>query len=99
MVPTKEELDKVKEKISSLDERKAIATGIADLFALGCWLHLKGHKEAGTKAVNTALQAINLDHTNKTLYLKIIDNISGNELLFSSAIWAHAEINELFKET
>lgn len=80
----------------SLDERHAVGTAVQNLFFLGCMLHAKGKKEAGTKAIDTALKAINLDRENKTLYLKIVDNIENNELAFAHRIQANVEFKGLF---
>jgi hypothetical protein len=94
---TDSQITEVSHLMFQLDERKAVATAVADLFALGCWLHASGHKEAGLKAVETSLQAVNLDRTNKQLFLAVVDGLAGNEYRFSAAIEAHAEINALLQ--
>ncbi|GAB2182597.1 hypothetical protein DLREEDagrD3_28200 [Denitratisoma sp. agr-D3] len=95
MLPTQSEWESIDSTMHSLDQRHAVGTAVKDLFFLGCVLCAEGKKEAGTKAIDTALKAINLDHKNKSLYLKIIDNIEGNEREFALYVNAHAELQGL----
>ncbi|WNB74722.1 hypothetical protein [Methylomonas koyamae] len=97
MLLTQEEWERIDKAMLSLDERHAIGTAVQDLFALGCLLHAEGRKEAGVKAIDTALKAISLDKKSKLLFLKIIDNIEGNEREFFNRISAHCEIKELLR--
>jgi hypothetical protein len=97
MSPSEKQLQHVATKMDALDTRHSVGTAIKDLFALGCWLHATGHKEAGSKAVDTALKAINLDRTNKTLFLQVVDHLQGNEYRYAMAIQAHVEINLLLE--
>jgi hypothetical protein len=68
----------------------------ANLFALGCLLHLQGQVTAGKKAISTVLRALP-EQGNKGYFSSILDNLSGNERQFASGINAHLEINELFQ--
>lgn len=68
----------------------------ADLFAMGCLLHLQGHDRAGLKLIDqvrTALPATGL----KTYYADLLDALPGNEMRFAGEIQAHSEINSLFE--
>lgn len=96
-LPTENNWKSIREAISALDEKNRIGSSVSDLFALGCYLSLIGKTKASEKTVNTALSAIDLDKKNKTLFLKIIDNIQGNEIEFSKNIHAHQEVNSLFE--
>jgi hypothetical protein len=93
-IVTDDEWKKIDVKIDSLDERNSLAMAVRDLFALGCSLHLSGHKRTGRKAIVTALQSINLDKTNKTIFIKLVDHIPGNEAHYINRIRAHSEIND-----
>ncbi len=96
MLPTEKQWESIRDSVKSIDEPNRKGTSVADLFAIGCYLSLIGETKAGRKAVDTALLAIDLDKNNKSLFIKIMDNIKGNEGEFSKQIWAHAEINDLF---
>jgi len=97
MLPTENHWKLINEKISALDEKQRIATTVRDLFALGCYLSSIGKTKAGRKTVDTALTAIDLDKTNKSLFIKIMDSLKGNEIEFHKRIEAHSEINDLFE--
>ncbi len=98
-LPTEKHWIFINDLIASVDKKNRIGISISDLFALGCYLSIKGERIAGTKAVNTALLAIDLDNKNRTLFLNIIDNLEGNEFIFFKNISAHSEINDLFIQT
>ncbi len=98
MNPTDDQIASVRKLMSALDSRQAVATAVADLLALGCWLHATGKKEVGLKAVDSALKAVNLDKTDKTLFLAIVGGIAGNEYRLGMAIEAHEEINSLLRQ-
>jgi hypothetical protein len=68
-----------------------------DLFAIGCFLHLKGKKRAGRKAIDQVLLAV-ATQKNKTYLSSILVNLEGNEVRFSEDVQAHLEINELLDE-
>lgn len=97
MLLTQEEWERIDTSMFSLDERHAIGTAIQDLFVIGCLLCAEGRRDAGVKAIDTALKAISLDKKSKLLFLKIIDNLEGNEREFANRISAHYEIKELFQ--
>lgn len=96
MLPTEKEWERIDSAMYSLDERHAAGTAVQNLFFLGCMFHAEGNKEAGAKAIDTALKAINLDRENKSLFLKIVDNIEGNELSFAHRVQANVEFKWLF---
>lgn len=96
MLPTDKEWERIDSAMYSLDERHAVGTAVQNLFFLGCMLHAEGKKHAGAKAIDTALKAINLDRENKTLFLKVADNIEGNELAFAHRVQANVEFKGLF---
>ncbi len=99
MVPTDLQLKSLADQMHDLDSRHACGVAVKDLFAVGCWLHATGERDAGLKAVDTALKAINLDRENKSLFLAIVDRLAGNEFRFAKAIEAHHEINALIEAT
>lgn len=66
-----------------------------DAFALGCYLHLQGHKVAGRKMCSEVLEALGYDRR-KTYFKDLLDGLHGNEVAYVHGIWAHSEINELF---
>jgi hypothetical protein len=66
----------------------------ADLFAMGCLLHLQGHHKAGRKLIDqvrTALPATG----SKTYWVDLLHALPGNELRFAREIEAHSEVNDL----
>ena len=63
-----------------------------DLFALGCYLNIKGEKIASTKAIRTVCKALDEEDMVK----KILEHMNGNEKEFAEKIWAHSEILNLF---
>lgn len=67
-----------------------------DLFALGCFLHKNGQIRAGRKAVDQVLSAVRVDG-NEGYLASILGNLEGNEPRFADEIFAHLEINNLFK--
>jgi hypothetical protein len=70
-------------------------SAFADLFALGCFLHMNGKKEAGRKLVREVLNTVRA-HGAKMYIESILDNLEGNESRFAADIHAHLEVNELF---
>jgi len=98
MAPTDQQITKVSERMYALDSRHAVGTAVMDLFSLGCWLHAHGRPVAGLKAMDTALKAIDLDRSDKTLFLSFLNHLVGNEARFASLISAHAAINELWSK-
>ena len=67
-----------------------------DLFALGCYLHFVGNKEAGRKAIRTAFGAIQLPDSIESRFFKILE---GNEKECFTWGLAHSEIKSLMKES
>lgn len=68
----------------------------ADLFAMGCLLHLQGHHRAGLKLIDQVRIALPATG-NKTYYADLLDSLPGNEMRFAGEIQAHSEINSLFE--
>lgn len=69
-----------------------------DHFALGCYLHAQGHKRAGLKLCGEVLGA--LGYKNRGTYFRaIVDSLDGNEVTYAREVWAHAEINELMRQS
>lgn len=89
----KENFKILRDAIHELPNNLALA--VADLFALGCYIHKQGNTQAGLKAITTAIKMCN--NTNRNIaFNKIITNIDGNEDTFARQIGAHLEINKLF---
>ncbi|MDO0944831.1 hypothetical protein [Chromohalobacter israelensis] len=70
---------------------------VADLFALGCLLHLQGHRDEGSKTCHTALQALK-GSGNPRYFEDLLSALPGNEALFASQVGAHLEINRLVRQ-
>lgn len=70
---------------------------IADLFALGCYFHMQGKKEVGKKLVKEVLDSVRV-HGTKMYTDAILDNLATNEKRFAAEVYAHVEVNELFRE-
>lgn len=68
----------------------------ADLFAMGCLLHLQGHQRAGLKLIDQVRIALPATGQ-KTYYADLLDSLPGNEIRFAGEIQAHSEINSLFE--
>jgi len=68
----------------------------ADLFAMGCLVHLQGHHKAGLKLIEQVRRDLPTTG-NKTYFADLLAALPGNELRFAREIQAHAEINELFE--
>lgn len=68
----------------------------ADLFAMGCLLHLQGHHRAGLKLIDQVRAALPATG-HKTYYADLLDALPGNEIRFAGEIQAHSEINSLFE--
>jgi hypothetical protein len=69
----------------------------ADLFAMGCLLHLQGEKLVGRKLVVQVLDAV-AEHGNKMYFSSLIGSLEGNEERFAGEIQAHLEVNDLFEK-
>lgn len=95
MAISNEEWKIVDDAFHNTDPSHDISSALRDCFALGCYIHLKGHKVAGEKAVWSALQAAKLHKTHTKIYSKILKELDGNELEFINKIRAHSEINDL----
>lgn len=68
----------------------------ADMFAMGCLLHLQGQHKAGLKLIDQVRRVLPTTG-NKTYFADLLEALPGNELRFASEILAHAEINELLE--
>ena len=69
----------------------------ADLFAMGCLLHLQGKHRAGLKLIDQVRRALPATG-HKTYFDELLHALPGNELRFAKDIHAHLEINELFED-
>lgn len=70
----------------------------ADVFAMGCLLHLQGQHKAGRKLIDQVRRALPTTG-NKTYFADLLDALSGNEARFIGEIQAHLEVNELLELT
>jgi len=77
---------------STLSSELSIA--IRDLFAIGCYLHLRGEPETGRKLCHTALYAAGCHHDGE-LSSAVLQALPGNEREFADAIRPHIEIKAL----
>jgi len=71
---------------------------ISNLFAIGCFLHQSGEHEAGLKACDSALNALNKSSI-KTNFKTIISTLKGNEVEYAKLVSANIEINKLFNNS
>lgn len=67
-----------------------------DAFALGCYLHRAGHKNAGLTLCQTVVDALESEK-NKTAFAHILSTLEGNEGSYAAGVIAHNEINALFE--
>ena len=88
-------LRKILETEVSSDTVRAL---YSDAFATGCFLHQNGNKKAGQKLCLTVFSALGFKGR-KTFFNNILNTLDGNEYIYASAIWAHAEINSLFENS
>jgi len=93
---TSEDIDALKRgRLSILDTTDIyVVVAIRHLFALGCLLVVKGEREAGYKACQTALMTLPLPGE---VSRKILTLVDGNETLLAGSFKPHVEILELFK--
>ncbi len=68
----------------------------ADMFAMGCLVHLQGQHKAGLKMIDQIRRALPTTG-NKTYFADLLEALPGNELRFASEIQAHSEINDLLE--
>ncbi|MBY0242148.1 MAG: zinc-ribbon domain-containing protein [Burkholderiaceae bacterium] len=68
----------------------------ADLFAMGCLLHLQGQHKAGLKLIDQVRRALPATG-HKTYFVDLLEALPGNELRFAGEIQAHAEVNDLLE--
>jgi len=74
-----------------------LSVALADMFAVGCYLHMKGEHTAGSKVCRSVLKVIG--NTNrKTYFENLMSSLTGNEKLFASQVGAHLEVKRLFSE-
>lgn len=67
-----------------------------DAFAAGCYLHKEGHHAAAGKLCNGVLKSLGYSKR-KTYFTALLGNMSGNEDQYAQCMWAHHELNELFR--
>ena len=70
----------------------------ADMFAMGCLLHLQGQHKAGLKLIDQVRRALPTTG-HKTYFADLLEALPGNEMRFASEIQAHSEINDLLERT
>ncbi|MEX5748799.1 MULTISPECIES: hypothetical protein [Massilia] len=68
----------------------------ADLFAMGCLMHLQGQHRAGLKLIDQVRRALPTTGT-KTYFSDLLHTLPGNEVRFAGEVQAHLEVNELFE--
>lgn len=68
----------------------------ADIFAIGCLLHVQGKQTAGRKLISQVINIIQ-EHGNKTYLNDLLTALEGNEFKYARDIHAHQEINELLR--
>jgi hypothetical protein len=67
----------------------------ADLFAMGCLLHLQGERCVGFRLVAEVLKSA-YGYSDHYLHSAILKSLSGNEARFASEIGPNAEIGQLW---
>ena len=67
-----------------------------DHFALGCYLHAIGQKEAGEKMCREVLSDLGYGQR-KTYFCRILQSLAGNEIEYGLDIQAHSEVNSLLR--
>jgi hypothetical protein len=68
----------------------------ADLFAMGCLLHLQGERCVGFRMVSQVLKLAN-DIQHESHLAAVLNNLSGNEARFAHEICPTMEIGQLWK--
>jgi hypothetical protein len=66
-----------------------------DLFALGCKLHADGDREAGYKAISTAMTGAG--GVDDETQLRIYRSLAGNEATYASYAKPHSELSTYLK--
>lgn len=89
-------LTKLHEIIDSKSRTPVEETLLRDIFAISCYLSLKGESVAAKKLRNTLFSTLGRDSENN-YFSEIEAAIEGNERKFASEIFANNEINNLFK--
>lgn len=67
-----------------------------DTFAAACYLHKAGHYAAAGKLCNGVLKSLGYSKR-KTYFTELLGNMSGNEENYAQCMWAHHELNALFR--
>jgi len=67
-----------------------------DVFAVACYLHKIGERQAGSKVITTLFEHLGQD-MRKTYFRQLLENIEGNQERFALNVGAHLEVNELFR--
>jgi hypothetical protein len=67
----------------------------ADLFAMGCLLHLQGERCVGFGLVAQVLKSAN-DTQHESHLAAVLNNLSGNEARFAHEICPNAEVSQLW---
>lgn len=70
----------------------------ADLFAMGCLLHLQGQHKTGRKLIDQVRRALPITGR-KTYFSDLLHALPGNKARFIREIQAHLEVNELLELT
>lgn len=67
-----------------------------DIFAVACYLHQIGQRQAGEKVIQTLFDQ--LGRNMRTTYFgHLASNLTGNEERFALGVCAHLEVNKLFR--
>ena len=66
-----------------------------DVFAVACYLHKIGEKQAGAKVIHTLFDHLGRN-MRKTYFDQLTENLEGNQERFAMDVCAHLEVNELF---
>ncbi len=74
-----------------------LAMAISELFVLGCLLRLQGHRDAGTRACQTALKALKVNGI-ASYRDALIDALPGNEVRFASSLQPGTRLNALIRQ-
>jgi len=70
-----------------------VQSALVDLFAVGCFLHARGHSAAGLKSCAAALRAAGITKSLRAIQ----DQIKGEEREFALACRPHQEVCALFE--
>jgi hypothetical protein len=67
-----------------------------DVFAVACYLHKIGEKQAGARVIKTLFDHLGRN-LRKTYFDQLMENLEGNQERFAMDVCAHLEVNKLFQ--